>query len=566
MATVHLFQKSSQITRQKERNSKKSASSEPKIYTITEDQLLIQTGLEYIDKDEWDEAIHYFSHCLVILNKSKNLPKLALVFGYLGYIQLLKGEFEIAEKMINQSLKLYTTLKGHEGVALSLLRLGIIYNAKNRWERAQECLSHGLKYAISNKKPYLLAECLFNLSNYYCMCNSFNERIKSWEYMEKICTQALTIIQELDYSSYPANLPILNYQKLKLNTLITLGLIYFSKKDLTHAEYYLKTSNQHELCIDKSISKKRILSTLAKIKWVYGNITQAKKYWQELLKVCSQPNDLTYIMLGYQGLGRLFREIGQLERAESYYQNGLDKALDETLERDTSESHNLLKAELLYDLIKTSILLDRLSKARIYMKRLTLLRTSTNKPSIDTIYYLAIGLIKLKEQDFITSQQHFLYAKNLATTLNDYYWVIDILELLIQVHIQIYHTGQFKKHTVQIEPLLCELEHIYQQERLGRRIIESIVIRGFIENIHFNFPEASQYFERALYCANELGIRESIEKVQKLKNNFNSKTKNLQLHKLSPEAQNHIQTQEIQILQMEIQKLWSSDPNFHQIR
>lgn len=443
---------------------------------ISKSKALTDLGICADNNGEVNKARKFFKDGIIAAKDVNDIESLAFANSELGVSYTFTNELVDAKKYYVSGYSLYKKLGNSVRLGLLSNNLGKLYMNFFDYKAALKYFEEGIQFAGDDKRAQALN--LIGLADVYSNLSNYSKAIKYYREAQKISagikeialnTEINTGLGALNfnldrfsdasfYYQFALELQSESHNRyLSADIYHKLGLTYFRMDSLSTAEKYFKQSielsalskNEYTAALSygdladlylskrdfrnaalylskaKSISKKNQWDYLIAEQEIYeGNINaeenrfeQAKKNYQNALKIATELKDFNLQILAYYSLGSIFDNNGFTEAAESFYKSGI--SLIEDVSRPLFEDSEIQIAYF-----------------------------NTKKEVYDTYARLLLKQKKYEEAFLIidksrsrNTMQNLLNLK-LATVTDDVNWIEDLYELDWMINSGIYSTSE----------------------------------------------------------------------------------------------------------------------------
>lgn len=142
-------------------------------------------GIVYLNINNPEKALKLYSKALSLFEEEKDSSNVAGTTTNIGSIYLQLGQFNIAETYYKSGYRLFNKMGNKEGMAHSLLKLGLLEILQYNYDSAQINLSNSLtiqkelEVTYSGSKSFFIAETYINLGIAYLNLNSYTNAKKN---------------------------------------------------------------------------------------------------------------------------------------------------------------------------------------------------------------------------------------------------------------------------------------------------------------------------------------------------------------------------------------------------
>jgi tetratricopeptide (TPR) repeat protein len=130
-------------------------------------------GLVYDYKQDYKQAIKYYTRALPILEKNNNEVDALNIKGNLGVIYFNEGEFRKAEQYMKEQLGLSRQLENLSSEVSALVNLGELYGAMGKHQESITLLKEGIVICNSLNMPEYMEEAYKILARNYFLAGDF---------------------------------------------------------------------------------------------------------------------------------------------------------------------------------------------------------------------------------------------------------------------------------------------------------------------------------------------------------------------------------------------------------
>lgn len=236
---------------------------------------------------------------------SKNDEWRALSMSQVGSMQFLQGNYALALKSHQQSLKLYERLDAKEGIAFALHSLGILQRVYGNYEQALEYFTKSLELTEAMKRRDLAARSLSSIGAVYGLMGN---QVKALDYH-----QASLKAGEISGSKF--------WTIFSLNSI---GEIYAASGQLpqavTHLEKALKLSED----LDYKDRIAYVSLSIGNIKYLEGDFSQALEFAERAIAIARQTSSRDALWKGLTLAGKAYHALNQKEKARAVLAEATD--------------------------------------------------------------------------------------------------------------------------------------------------------------------------------------------------------------------------------------------------
>lgn len=239
---------------------------------------------------------------------------MATAYNNIGYVYDTKGELPKAIENYSRSLEMYKELGEEDGISMALSNLGYSYDKLGDIERALENYNEALKIDEKSGNKEALSVTLNNVAYVY---QRQSQTEKAFEYYER----SLSIKREVK-DRFGESV-----------TLNNMGVLLYKAGEFERALDYYKMS----LAIKRELGNKTsVISSLSNIGQAYfraetlsdgqrkNMLDTAKQYFEEAYQLSIETQNQAGEAITLNNLSGVYRELGQLTKAEELGQQALD--------------------------------------------------------------------------------------------------------------------------------------------------------------------------------------------------------------------------------------------------
>ncbi|MDP5106644.1 MAG: histidine kinase [Polaribacter sp.] len=138
-------------------------------YTVEVVTMKYKGGLEFLEKENFKEALLSISSGLMISKKIKNRSLIAFGYRYLSEYYTQIDEYYAASENLKQALIIFSDLKNEKEIYNCYYKLGKVYHAISEYDASLESYFRSLKIAEQNKNELQIADNLTNIGEVYLL-------------------------------------------------------------------------------------------------------------------------------------------------------------------------------------------------------------------------------------------------------------------------------------------------------------------------------------------------------------------------------------------------------------
>jgi tetratricopeptide (TPR) repeat protein len=265
---------------------------------------------------QWRTCEQYIPHVLVcaawIVQKELFFDSIAEFLDQAGVYVQKQGRYREAEQLYKISLEIWKDCGNDIGIAITLNRLGMIYQAQGNYQQAEASYQQAQTtlQAQSEDASSVMAAISSNLAELH------RER---GNYQQAEAFYQQTPVQQKELLAEP-NLD----SAINLNNL---GILYTNQGKYREAEAsYLQALTLYKTLLgDKHPDVANSLNNLAGVYSLLGQDAEAESFYQQALTIMEQHFEADHptIALNLNNLGELYRKQGQYDKAEDYFLRAL---------------------------------------------------------------------------------------------------------------------------------------------------------------------------------------------------------------------------------------------------
>lgn len=255
----------------------------------------------------WDTAITYINKSVDIAKKLGNEDKEAHLKYLHSSILKDRGDFNDAQKLIDEVRKIAEDIYNNELISDSHNIQGSINFLKGDLDVALEEYSKALHIREEINNKMYIADTLGNMGNVYMYKGDLNKAV---EYQE----DAVKYRKEID-------------DKIGLiDNLNSIGVVYQFKGDMKTSIKYFEEALELAEKLGRKNMIAMLMNSLGVSYFSSKRFTDAHKYYQVGLDINKDIGDKRGTVHNLEGLGNVFKFNGEYEKALSYYDKALDTA------------------------------------------------------------------------------------------------------------------------------------------------------------------------------------------------------------------------------------------------
>ncbi len=290
-------------------------------------------GNSYYNMNDFEKALDYHRKSLELRQKLGDIKAIASSLNRLGNLSFAKQDFKLAEEYYIQVLEIRRQENDSRGQGIALLNLG---NASNQLGNMDKAIGfYKEAYEIFKELDFKqgIASTLNGMGVIYSHWRAFPSALKVYK-------ETLDIVEDLGDQKEIAN--TMANIGIAYNNMITDTLESVYGKDFRDSVYINKAKPNYPV-IDEAIryhtlslgirrqlnDKRGIGVSLANLGITYsyiGQISKARKYFEEWLSMAEQIQDDDQQTAIYISLGQLYRYEGRYDNAIDYYNRALATA------------------------------------------------------------------------------------------------------------------------------------------------------------------------------------------------------------------------------------------------
>lgn len=411
----------------------------------------IAVGESYQTIGKWANSRKSYESAVNLSNECSDKSKLAEALVSLGWLDFMKGKYDIAMGNLNKGLKIFKKLGNQTNTAFTLREIGLTYQMKGNNSKAEEYFSKSLLLAEKTKNKRAISSALGNLGSLYSQMKNYR---KALEFLNEQLKMAEEIKDIKIISSAVGNIGVLydnlgkyeiaqNYfervaiiaeetgdKYLRSTAICNLGVILENNGEFDKAmDNYLES-----LEISKETGEKYgiafMLGNIGFLNMINENYDEALRNLSEAINISDNIGTKWFSVKLYSYMCDLLINLDDLENAEKF-----NKKLSESAELIGDKDH-LLRSTFNENRIK--IKNDDLTKEQ---------RTSVIR-SLEEISQ------SLTDEDSIATMMYLTTKDSLQNVGTDH------TKMLLNKSIRILKTLYSKKKTALYKKMYSELEEI----------------------------------------------------------------------------------------------------------
>ncbi len=293
-------------------------------------------GMLLLETGQWDKSIEFFEKSLQIQTDRQGM---AITLMNLGVVYYRKGEWDKAIGFFEESLQTQTALEGRQRMANTLMGLGTVYRQKGEWDEAIRFYEKSLKIQTALGDRQGMANSYGNLGNVYQQKGEWDKAIEFYEKSLQIQTvlkdrqgMAKTFMnlgtvyrQKSEWDKaiefYEKSLQIqtaLGDQHGMANNLMNLGTVYLQKGEWDKAIGFFEESLQIQTALGDRQGMASVMGNLGTVYLKKGETLKGIDLWEKCLSIKREVGEMFVIMQAQITLASVYLKAGQNEKALSY--------------------------------------------------------------------------------------------------------------------------------------------------------------------------------------------------------------------------------------------------------
>lgn len=307
------------------------------------------------------------------------------ILSFAGTFARLRGEFDKAQRLMNESLNYWTETNNESGIADTLSRLGILEYDQSRFEEAIKLHEKSLEICKKTGNKLNISRNLNNLANAYSSCG--NEK-KGYQ----LLMESLEIRREIG-------------DKLGISfSLDNLGVLAFNNEEYEKSEKLYTESLEIKREHGNKSGVALLLDNLGQVKSALGEYEKADELFNESIKIYSETGEKIGVADGLNNLALLKLETGDSENAYMYF--------TESLNISKSINSRMRIADSLTGLGRMSFLKRDYEQAMKYYSESLNIYIELNNIKDTVLVILMIAELRFYEGNLITSAKLFGFSEN----------------------------------------------------------------------------------------------------------------------------------------------------------
>jgi tetratricopeptide (TPR) repeat protein len=265
---------------------------------------LINLGAIHRNFGNWNLAEKYLQDALAIAEKEDNKRHIATSLGMLGDIERNRGNWDEAEKLYRQHLEMMTELGDRSGMASCWASLGDIERNRSNWDEAEKLFRQSLEVETELGDRQRMASCWGLLGN-------IERNRGNWDEAEKLYRQSFALRTELgDRQGMATSWGVL-------------GDIERNRGNWDEAEKLYRQC----LALRKELGDRQGMATswgvLGDIERNRGNWDEAEELYRQSLEMMTALGDRSGMAISWEVLGDIERNRGNWDEAEKLFRQSL---------------------------------------------------------------------------------------------------------------------------------------------------------------------------------------------------------------------------------------------------
>ena len=267
-------------------------------------ELLNQLSVAYNEEDSV-QALFYANQALSLSIRSANQEQIANSYFNIGECLYYFDELEKARPNYSQALKIYTKLDDKDRMGETYNSIGLIYHFQGQYDIALQHQIEALKCLESSNNKHEMAHVYSNIGMMYSRLGNYALAIHNYQ-------KAATINSKINDKYSIA----VNYNGI--------GTGYYNMNLLDSAIANYKNAMR---IFEELDDQKNIAVAQNNIANIYAenvdSIPKALSYYQKAISVFDQLNENRYKIYALEGLGCVYRSLGQYDKALQTFRDGL---------------------------------------------------------------------------------------------------------------------------------------------------------------------------------------------------------------------------------------------------
>ena len=277
------------------------------VYGYAKAELLNQLSVIYNEEDSV-QALFYANQALSLSIRSGNQAQIANSYFNIGECFYHFDELEKAMPNYSQALKIYTKLDDKDRMGETYNSIGLIYHFQGQYDIALKHQIEALKCLESSNNKHEMAHVYSNIGMMYSRLGNYALAIQNYQ-------KAATLNSKINDRYSIA----VNYNGI--------GTGYYNINQLDSAIANYKNAMR---IFEELDDQKNIAVAQNNIANIYAedvdSIPKALSYYQKAISVFDQLNENRYKIYALEGLGCVYRSLGQYDKALQTFSNGLSLA------------------------------------------------------------------------------------------------------------------------------------------------------------------------------------------------------------------------------------------------
>ncbi|MCF8233933.1 MAG: tetratricopeptide repeat protein [Bacteroidales bacterium] len=347
----------------------------------------------------------------------------AKALNRIGSGYYLKGNYDSAMRLYDQSLDAYIQLDKKRGMADAYSNIALIYDGLGNYNKALEFNLKSLEIEEGLGNKWGIAVSLNNIGNVYYYISNFDKALENYQ-------NALNIYLELDDANGVAQ----SYNNI--------GSVYQVTKDYGNAETYFHSALVFHKKLNNPIEMASCYNNLGNVYVELNDFREALYNYEKSLEISESIDDKWSMANTYMNIGGIYLKQKQYKKAENFFEKAADlaeKINAKGIIANTNQALSELYAEQ-----------NRHREAYDHILKYNRLHDSLfNKETRENIKNLEMGyeLQKQEREIELLQQQDEIRQLKLEKSRKNTYIFLAIILVIIVLIIFIYNRYRNKKNT-----------------------------------------------------------------------------------------------------------------------
>lgn len=247
----------------------------------------------------YTQSLKYLNQAIVIANKVKDRPQIAVIHHKMGYLFFSKGEFNYALREYKNALAMYEIVNDTNSVGETYNDIGLVYKNWGKYEDALDAFLKGLSVFEENGNEVGVALVANNMGQIYFYRNEYTSAIRYFE-------QYLNVNQQT------------NNKRAVAGAANNIAAAYMELKNYDLAlKYYLNALTIYD-SLDVKIGVAILSDNIGMLYAQTGNYVVSISYHQRALAIFEKMTSTSRQSHALKNLGFSYYKLGQYNKSVQY--------------------------------------------------------------------------------------------------------------------------------------------------------------------------------------------------------------------------------------------------------